>query len=114
MLVCSCNFVTEKEIEDVVTELLDEDCWQIIIPGKVYNRLEKRGRCCGCFPSVIDIIVRTSEAYHQKRDSTEDEICDFLNRLKAFQEHKRRTDIERRQKGHRTIKRSALFGAGSR
>ena len=47
MLVCSCNFITVKEIEDVINALLDEDCWQLIVPAKVYHAMEKRGRCCG-------------------------------------------------------------------
>lgn len=108
MLVCSCNFITEKEIVEVVTELLDEDCWQIIVPAKVYHRMSKRGRCCGCFPNVIDIIVRTSEQYHHNRHSTGEKFCDFLSRLKQFQEHKRRTDVERRQKSNRAAERSPV------
>lgn len=101
MLVCSCNFITEKEIEDVINGLLDEDCWQLIVPAKVYHAMEKRGRCCGCFPNVVDIIIRTTQAYHARHDSTEAEIFDFMNRLKRFHEENRRADIERRQKSHR-------------
>ncbi|MHC2352224.1 hypothetical protein ACVMB3_001682 [Sinorhizobium meliloti] len=41
MLVCSCNFITEKEIEDTIVGLLDEDCWQLIVPAKVYHAMEK-------------------------------------------------------------------------
>ncbi|AQZ50829.1 MULTISPECIES: (2Fe-2S)-binding protein [Martelella] len=108
MLVCSCNFITEKEIEQTIVELLDEDCWQLIVPAKVYHRMAKRGRCCGCFPNVADIIVRTTEAYHKNSDSTEAEICDFLSRLKEFHQKNRRADIERRQKSYRTAERSSV------
>lgn len=101
MLVCSCNFITEKEIEDTIVSLLDEDCWQLIVPAKVYHAMEKRGRCCGCFPNVVDIIIRTTEQYHGRRDSTDVEIFDFMARLKQFHEDNRRADLERRQKGHR-------------
>ncbi|WP_425336275.1 (2Fe-2S)-binding protein [Sinorhizobium garamanticum] len=101
MLVCSCNFITEEEIEDTIISLLDEDCWQLIVPAKVYHAMEKRGRCCGCFPNVVDIIIRTTEQYHARRDSTEAEIFDFMIRLKQFHEENRRADLERRQKGHR-------------
>ena len=102
MLVCSCNFISEKDIQDIIVELLDEDCWQLIVPAKVYHRLEKRGRCCGCFPNVINIIIHTTEAYHKKHDSTDAEICDFLSRLKDFHENNRRADIARRQESYRT------------
>nr|WP_245314624.1 (2Fe-2S)-binding protein [Sinorhizobium alkalisoli] len=101
MLVCSCNYITEKEIEDTIVSLLDEDCWQLIVPAKVYHAMEKRGRCCGCFPNVVDIIIRTTEAYHARRDSTEAEIFDFMTRLRQFHEESRRADLERRRKGHR-------------
>jgi bacterioferritin-associated ferredoxin len=101
MLVCSCNFISEKEIADTITGLLDEDCWQLIVPAKVYHAMEKRGRCCGCFPNVVDIIIRTTEQYHARRDSTEVEIFDFIVRLKQFHEENRRADLERRQKSHR-------------
>ena len=101
MLVCSCNFITDKEIVDVINSLLDEDCWQLIVPAKVYHAMQKRGRCCGCFPNVVDIIIRTTEEYHARRDSTGDEIFDFMIRLKQFHEDNRRADLERRQKSHR-------------
>ena len=101
MLVCSCNFITDKEIVDVINSLLDEDCWQLIVPAKVYHAMQKRGRCCGCFPNVVDIIIRTTEQYHARRDSTDAEIFDFMTRLKQFHEENRRADLERRQKSHR-------------
>ncbi|MCQ2002342.1 (2Fe-2S)-binding protein [Rhizobium sp. NRK18] len=101
MLVCSCNFITAKEIEDTIVALLDEDCWQLIVPSKVYHAMAKRGRCCGCFPNVVDIIIRTTERYHLEHPSTEAEMFDFMSRLKRFHEEQRRADIERRQKSHR-------------
>lgn len=101
MLVCSCNFITDKDIKEVINELLDEDCWQLIVPGKVYHAMSKRGRCCGCFPTVVDLIISTTEEYHRRRQTTEAEVCDFLSRLKEFHEERRRADSERRQAGHR-------------
>ena len=41
----------------MINSLLDEDCWQLIVPAKVYHAMQKRGRCCGCFPNVVDIIL---------------------------------------------------------
>ncbi|KAA0698630.1 (2Fe-2S)-binding protein [Neorhizobium sp. P12A] len=101
MLVCSCNYITDKEIKDVINAFLDEDCWQLIVPAKVYHAMEKRGRCCGCFPNVVDLIIKTTEEYHARRHSTEAEIFDFMSRLRQFHEENRRADIERRQKSHR-------------
>lgn len=101
MLVCSCNYITDRDIRDTIIQLLDEDCWQLIVPGKVYHAMAKRGRCCGCFPNVADLIIRTTEEYHALRHSTEAELVVYMSRLKQFHEENRRTDIERRLKSHR-------------
>ncbi|WP_415926483.1 bacterioferritin-associated ferredoxin [Neorhizobium phenanthreniclasticum] len=101
MLVCSCNYITDREIRDVIIELLNEDCWQLIVPAKVYHAMDKRGRCCGCFPNVVDLIIRTTEEYHAEHHSTEAEVVVYMSRLKQFHEENRRADIERRLKGHR-------------
>jgi hypothetical protein len=63
--------------------------------------MSKRGRCCGCFPNVVDLIIRTTEEYHDRRHSTEDEVVVYMSRLRQFHEENRRADIERRHKGHR-------------
>ncbi|MCO6180490.1 MULTISPECIES: (2Fe-2S)-binding protein [Ciceribacter] len=101
MLVCSCNYITDTEIKDVINQLLDEDCWQLIVPAKVYHAMAKRGRCCGCFPTVVDLIINTTEEYHARRQSTQAEVVDFIARLKTFHEERRRADLERRQGSHR-------------
>ena len=101
MLVCSRNYITDRVIRDTTIQLLDEDCWQLIVPGKVYHAMAKRGRCCGCFPNVVDLIIRTTEEYHAMRHSTEAELVVYMSRLKQFHEENRRTDIERRLKSHR-------------
>lgn len=103
MLVCSCNYITEKEIRDTITAFLDEDCWQLIVPAKVYHAMEKRGRCCGCFPNVVDIIVSTTQAYHAARQADGEKadgekVVDFMERLKRFQEEQKTEIIERRNR----------------
>ena len=84
MLVCSCNFITEQEIRDTIVSLLDEDCWQLIVPLKVYRAMEKRGRCCGCFPDVVEIIVETTAGYHRAKHSPEDAVSAHLERLRTL------------------------------
>lgn len=98
MMVCSCNIITDKDIRDVIISLLDEDCWQLIVPGKVYHAMQKRGRCCGCFPNVVDIIVETTRAYHAARDAESVEVVDFMERLKVFHIEQKTAIIERRQR----------------
>ena len=69
MLICHCNVITEKEIEQTIIDMLDEDAWQLIVPAKVYHRLQKRGRCCGCFPNVVETIIRVTEDYHARSEA---------------------------------------------
>lgn len=61
MFVCQCNFLSRREIEAAVERLLAEDPWQLIVPSKVYHSMRIRGRCCGCFPEVVEIIGEVSE-----------------------------------------------------
>lgn len=97
MMVCSCNVITDKDIRETIISLLDQDCWQLIVPGKVYHAMQKRGRCCGCFPNVVDIIVKTTEEYHARRQSEGLEVVDFMERLKRFQAEQKAAILERRR-----------------
>ncbi len=101
MLVCSCNYITDAEIREVINAFLEEDCWQLIVPLKVYHAMKKRGRCCGCFPNVSDLIVSTTAEFHARRLSPESDVVVLLERLKEYQEQQRREAIERREKSHR-------------
>jgi len=82
MIVCSCNIITEADIAGIVTEFLEQDPWRLIVPVQVYHAMRQRGRCCGCFPRVVDIIVETTEAFHRRRAVPEGEIIAFIGRLK--------------------------------
>jgi hypothetical protein len=98
MMVCSCNLITDKDIKEAIISLLDEDCWQLIVPGKVYHSMQKRGRCCGCFPNVVDLIVKTTEEYHAARQSEGEAVVDFIERLKVFGAEQKTEIISRRQR----------------
>ena len=102
MIVCQCNIITVRDIEETVTGLLDEDLWRLIVPVQVYHTLGKRGRCCGCFPGVVDIIVRTTEAYHLRLATPKADVICFLDRLR---------DEHRRHEEDRAQSRARMSGA---
>ncbi|MDF1609080.1 (2Fe-2S)-binding protein [Hoeflea sp. YIM 152468] len=81
MIVCSCNVISRTDIEEVIVDFLNADEWQLITPGKVYQAMNARGKCCGCFPGVIDIIVETTQRYHALMQSPEPRVVDLLNRI---------------------------------
>jgi hypothetical protein len=57
MIVCSCNIIVRSEIEAVIEDILRDDPYAVLTPGLLYHRLGRRGRCCGCFPHVTQILV---------------------------------------------------------
>ena len=66
MLVCQCNVISDRDIVRIIRDLLAQDPWQIIVPAKVYRELEKRCKCAGCVPNVIDLITSTTAEYHRE------------------------------------------------
>lgn len=84
MLICHCNLITEKEIEQTIVSLLDHDPWQLIVPASVYHALGQRGRCCGCFPSVVETIIRVTEEHHRNAGRGDGEVFTFLDRVKGM------------------------------
>ena len=101
MLVCHCNLITQKEVEDAVVGLLDDDPWQLIVPAKVYHSLKQRGRCCGCFPNVVETIIRVTEDYHRRASGGEPEIVTFLDRVRGLRGQYGSSSHERRNTDHR-------------
>ncbi|SRR5690606_21367643 len=81
MIVCHCNLIQESEIERTIVAMLDDDPWQLIVPLKVYHEMNKRGRCCGCFPNVVDIIIRVTAEYHKRNRTPPAQIESLVVRL---------------------------------
>ena len=101
MITCHCNIITERDIEQSIVDMLDEDCWQLIVPLKVYHAMEKRGKCCRCFPNVIDIIIRTTEGYHARFDRSEAELIPLRQKLHRMRAHYSAEFDGRQQRHHR-------------
>ncbi|MCW2309124.1 (2Fe-2S)-binding protein [Rhodobium gokarnense] len=94
MIVCSCNVISDLEIEEAVLGLLKDDPWRLIVPGHVYKEMRKRGKCCNCFPNVVQIIERATERFHRTLGTADaDRTAAFLSNLKA--EHRRIVEMRR-------------------
>lgn len=101
MLVCSCNIITQKEIENAIREMLDVDPWQLIVPAKVLHAMNSRGRCCGCFPNLVETIIRVTEAYHCQAGAGEADVVAYLDRVRELRNKFGVKFNERRYKGNR-------------
>lgn len=99
MIVCSCNIITLEEIEEVITDFLRADEWQLITAGMVYHAMKKRGKCCSCFPRVIDTVIRVSEEYHRRKATPEAQIIPFIARIRH--EHDRCETVRALSKSRR-------------
>lgn len=84
MIVCSCNIISKRDIENTIIELLKEDPWRLIVPGVVYQTMNERGKCCGCFPGVVDIIVKTTQKFHEEQQTPSADIINFMEKLKVL------------------------------
>jgi len=101
MLVCQCNVITDREIARVIRALLADDPWQIIVPAKVYRELEKRCKCSGCVPSVVELITTVTADYHRELAETSAGAQPAAAAAPPRRQLKGRGH-ERRSAGHRT------------
>jgi bacterioferritin-associated ferredoxin len=102
MLVCQCNLITTRDIEDVVVGLLDADPWQLVVPAHIYRELGKRGQCAGCVPNLVDIIIKVTENYHLKLSGNAGNLVDVRSRMNKLRKRARiGGERERRPKDHR-------------
>ncbi|RYH12816.1 MAG: (2Fe-2S)-binding protein [Alphaproteobacteria bacterium] len=109
MLVCQCNVITDRDIKQIVLSLLKADPWQIIVPAMVYRELEKRFKCAGCVPNVVDMIIKVTEEYHlQMADDAAGARAVVPQRLSAMRRVRNGGRNERRGTGHRAAQRGAV------
>lgn len=89
MIVCHCNVVTSGELIEVIDELLAADSWRMITPVLVYHEMGRRGRCCGCFPTVVDLIVERTELARGEQgvDWVERMVGEWKSNERRFRSH---------------------------
>lgn len=98
MIVCSCNVLTDKDFTAAIKAILAEDPWAVIVPGRLMRELGKRGKCCQCFPNIIDLILKTVEEHHAiLKIEGEPEYKQKMLRLRMDLIHKFRCGVK--QKG---------------
>ncbi len=66
MIVCSCQQVSDLDIELALLDILNEPEAPIPTPGVVYRYMQKRMQCCGCAPLAVDVIYAKLENLERK------------------------------------------------
>jgi hypothetical protein len=61
MIVCSCQQVSDYDIELALLDILNQPEAPMPTPGVVYRYMQKRMQCCGCAPLAVDVIYAKLE-----------------------------------------------------
>lgn len=56
MIVCSCNVISDADIEQALIEIMRLDQPPLPTPGVVWKHLSRKMRCCGCAPLAVETI----------------------------------------------------------
>ncbi|MBU2963278.1 (2Fe-2S)-binding protein [Citreicella sp. C3M06] len=56
MIVCSCNGISDKDINAAIDWMRAADPQTIITPGKVYHALGKAADCGSCMPLFLHMM----------------------------------------------------------
>ncbi len=62
MIICSCNVISDSDIERVLIDIFSKPDAPIPTPGLVYRELSKRMHCCSCAPIAVTVIYQRLEA----------------------------------------------------
>jgi hypothetical protein len=66
MIICSCNMISDVDLEAALVEILSQPEAPLPTPGVVYRHLSKKMRCCGCAPLAVTTIYEKIDALARK------------------------------------------------
>ncbi len=56
MIICSCNVISDKELEEGIARLQATYPHRKLTAGMVYRSLGKSFRCKGCLPLAVQVV----------------------------------------------------------
>lgn len=68
MIVCSCNFITDRDIRAAIEGLRQSDPFGVITPGLIYRALGQRPVCGSCLPLVTKLMLLYDTDTPTRRD----------------------------------------------
>lgn len=66
MIVCSCAYVTDRDLEQAVLEVMSQPDAPLPTPGVIYRQLQKKMQCCGCAPLAAETIYAKMEELERR------------------------------------------------
>ena len=61
MIVCSCQIITDQDIERALIEVMSRPDAPLPTPGVIYRQLKKKMVGCGCAPLVVSTIYEKTD-----------------------------------------------------
>jgi bacterioferritin-associated ferredoxin len=90
MIVCSCQQVSDFDIELALLDILNEPEAPIPTPGVVYRYMQRRMQCCGCAPLAVDVIYAKLEDLEARGLICPYRSLSTRERLQRIQQQQRR------------------------
>lgn len=84
MIVCSCNVITDRDIERALVEIFSLPDAPIPTPGLVYRHLSHRMNCCGCAPLAVNTIYQRLEVLEQRGEICRFRCADVRSKLRVI------------------------------
>ncbi len=84
MIVCSCNVISDGDIERVLVDIFSKPDAPIPTPGLVYRELSRRMNCCGCAPLAVTVIYERLEALERRGDICRYRCADIRKKLRVI------------------------------
>jgi len=93
MIVCSCQQVSDFDIELALLDILNQPEAPIPTPGVVYRYMQKRMQCCGCAPLAVDVIYAKLEDLERKGLICPYRSLSTRERLQRLQQQRRKQGV---------------------
>ncbi|MEZ5852436.1 MAG: (2Fe-2S)-binding protein [Hyphomicrobiaceae bacterium] len=84
MIVCSCNVISDRDIERALLDIFRLPDAPIPTPGLVYRHLSHRMNCCGCAPLAVSVIYERLEALEQRGEICRFRCADMRSKLRVI------------------------------
>ncbi len=79
MIVCSCNYIRDRDIHEAVDSLTVADPTRVLTPVKVYKSIGIRPNCGSCLSHAADIIHKRVACLRNGRRSNVEPLRNGLN-----------------------------------
>lgn len=93
MIICQCAVISDRDIEQAISEIMSAGPALIPTPGVIFRHLNKKMNCCTCAPLAVATIYNAMDKLAQST-----RVCPFMlaeARAKLIRIEERR---ERRQR----------------